>query len=288
MSTYLVLDSNYMCHRVKHALGGLKHGETPTGTVYGFFKSVAILQDQFRTPHVIFCWDSKTNKRKELLPSYKEKRHTAKEDISEEELQFEWEFVRQMKRLRVRYLKMIGFRNIFVQKRLESDDIIASICKRISEEHEAVIVSADKDLYQLLKPNVSFYNPHKSQLYTVAHFRKEYGISPQKWGLVKSIAGCPTDEVPGIPGVGEKTAIKHLLGQLNPETKTSKKIEAEKQAYIKRNKPLVVLPFKGTKRFEIKEDSLSKKGWNRVVKELGMNSFRTKMPFLSTKGRGLI
>ncbi len=282
---WLILDCNYLCHRAKHSTGGLSHNNKPTGVIYGFLKSIQALQEQFNTADIVFCWDSKTSKREKVYPDYKAQRKDKYKDMSDEELEFEKEFRLQMKLLRIRYLKTIGYKNVLVQPGYESDDIIASICKWLDNEDEAIIITSDKDLYQCIKHNVSFFDPSKGKRTTLQGFKKKYGISPTDWAKVKSIAGCVTDNVSGIQGVGEKTAIKYIQDKLKRDSKTYLKIIKNEFFTCMENDVLVKLPFKGTKRFELQEDEISKTGWRKVTKALGMNSIRDKAPTTNKRKR---
>jgi len=277
---YLLLDCNFLCHRMKHTMGDLSYKGSATGIIYGFLESLSGFQDLFNTSRFIFCWDSKYSKRKEIYPESKANRD--KKEYSEEEIKFDIAFRKQMKKLRTTYLPMIGFKNIFVQKGYESDDIIASICscKYLDEENEAIIITSDKDLYQCIRPNVSFYNPQTSKILTLQGFKKQYGIHPIRWGLVKSFAGCTTDNVVGIRGIGEKTAIKYMERELGTYTKAHQAIMSpEGTTIFNRNQKLVILPFEGTQQFKLRRDKLSEGGWKQVTKLLGMKSIRDRIPF---------
>ena len=97
---------------------------------------------------------------------------------------------------------------------------------------------------------------------------------------MKALAGCSTDSVPGIKGVGEKTAIKYLKNELKESSKIYQRIISKEGWNIyKRNIELVKLPFTGTKIFKLKTDKLSATGWKEVVEQLGMKSIRERMPF---------
>jgi len=280
---WLILDCNYLCHRAKWTTGGLSYENTPTGVIYGFLKSITHFQEYFNTPHVIFCWDSKYSKREEIFPAYKSNRKNKYKDMNEDEIKFEKEFRQQMIMLRKKYLPTIGYKNVFVQRGYEADDIIASICFNLPMLDEAVIVSSDQDLYQLINPQVSFYNPVKGKVLTLQGFKKKYGIEPHLWGEVKVIAGCNTDGVPGIKGVGEKTAIKYLKKELKKTSQAYQIISTADFSLIRRNKKLVVLPFKGTKNFRLQKDEISKEGWKKTIEELGMKSLKDKPPIFKRK-----
>jgi len=273
---HLILDSNYLAHRAKYVFGNLSDKGSATGVIYGFLKDLLILRDKFQTNHFVFCWDHPFSKRQNLLPAYKQ--HREKEFDSKEEQEFELEFQRQIIALRDTYLPIIGFCNIFWQVGYEADDIIAMVCKNLNPAtEEGIIVTADQDLYQLLRINITWYNPRTKEHLNVSKFKKKYGIKPKQWIKVKAIAGCHSDNVPGVPGVGEKTAIKYLRGELNPSYKTYQAIKNHWQDIVLRNRPLVELPLNGTISRSLKEaDNVTQEGWNEVTKALGMKSIRYK------------
>lgn len=284
---WLVIDVSFVCRRAFHTLKDLSHEDVKTGVVYGFFLSVVELMEQFMTQKVVFCFDYGKGIRKTMLPEYKRKRHS--KELTEEEVAAEEEYRRQVKLLRTDYLKDAGFRNLFFQKGYESDDVIASFTMALSSGESAIIVSADGDLLQLLRPNVSMWNPAKRALVTYSAFRKEYGIHPRVWAHVKAIGGCRTDEVPGVKGVGEKTALKYLLNQLKPESKVYQKIASvEGAAIAKRNLPLVQLPLHGTEQFSADPTFAPSDGWERVCKKLGMESLLHQSPFVSKRRRSTL
>ena len=74
MRKWILLDCPYLCHRMKHTMGDLSFKGAATGIIYGFLKSLSGFQDLFRTSNFVFCWDSKTSKRKEIYPEYKANR----------------------------------------------------------------------------------------------------------------------------------------------------------------------------------------------------------------------
>ncbi len=280
---FLILDCNFLCHRLKHSMGGLSFEGGSTGIIYGFLKSIPMYQEMFDTPHIIFCWDSKTSKRQEIFSKYKLNRLIRKREMDEEELVFETEFRYQMKMLRLKYLPMIGFQNIFCQKGYEADDLIASFCLSISEKNDIVIITSDQDLYQCLATNIFIYDPNKRKRMTLQGLSKQHGLRPHEWLMMKAMAGCSTDNVPGVKGIGEKTAIKHLRGELSNTSKAFKRINSDEGWKIyRRNLKLVSLPFQGafqgTKKLRLKKDNLSADGWKQVIRKLGLKSIRDKVP----------
>lgn len=269
---WLIFDCNYLCHRAKHVFGELSYGDNYTGVTYGFLKDINYYQTSFDADNVIFCWDSKSSKRRELYSTYKANRIEKQKEWNEEEIKQEQEFKLQILKLRKVYLKELGYKNIFCQKGYESDDLIASLCKSIPQSDEIVIISADHDLYQLLRSNVSMYSPQARKLLTLQGFTKKYNIPPKLWVDVKCLAGCDSDNVEGIKGVGEKTAIKYLLNQLKETSKIYKTIQNNINRVCLKNRILVKLPFEGTKTFELRPNEVTNEKWKRVKKKLGIKS----------------
>lgn len=207
--------------------------------MFGFMRQMLTLSKKFDTNKFIFVWDSKKNFRYKLYPSYKNR-----SPLTDEEKEFEKFAFKQFIELRTKTLPKFGFKNIFIQTGMEADDIIAIITQNYNREF--VIVSGDGDLYQLLKSNVEMYSPKKKKLLTEDSFTQEYEITPKEWVMVKRVAGCRSDKVEGISGIGEKRAIQYIKGTLNEKTKGYQNIINGKDI-IDRNKALVELPFEGTK-----------------------------------------
>jgi DNA polymerase-1 len=281
--TYLLLDSNFLAYRLFHAMGELSYGAVKTGVIFGFLRSIPQFQDQFGTDAMVFCFDRDIPKRRALLPEYKARRHAP---TTQEERDVRAYLYEQVELLRTRYLPRIGYVNIFSQKGYEADDVIARVVQDLSPEDEAIIISADSDLYQLLAPNVLLYNPRHQRMVTYRSFLREKGIRPEQWARVRAIAGCHTDEIPGVPRVGEKTAIKFLLGMLKPTLASYAAICSEEgREIVHRNKALVKLPFKGIGAFPIQPDRLSYKGWYKVCDDLGMQSLKGRDPLSQRAAR---
>lgn len=264
----LLIDSNYLAHQARYTLGGLSKDEIPTGILFGFLNRILYLGKMFRTNDFVFYWDSKKSRRKRLYPSYKEKRT---KDRTEED----WELVKvayeQFNILKEEILPMMGFRNIVHQTGYESDDTIASTV--LYKLGEFVVVTADEDLFQLLN-YCNIYNPQKEKLFNAQWFQLEYGINPSKWAMVKAIAGCKSDCVEGIAGVGTKTAIKYLKNELKSTTKAYKAITSKDgKRIIQRNLPLVELPFKGTKEPDFKQNQFNKDIFFDICEMYGFESF---------------
>lgn len=273
--TWLVLDCSFLGHRSLHTAGELSYEGVKTGTIFGFLNQVIDLQEMFGTGNVVFAFDSKTSKRKKIFPGYKQKRHT--KDLTDEERAALDEFRVQMRRLRKKILPALGFGNVFQVKGLEADDIIASVVQSsLRPGDDAVIVSADQDLYQLVSDNVIQYNPNKRLRITPHNFENITGVKrPSQWKLVKEISGCRSDEVPGVPGVGEKTAVQYIRGELKQTSKKHLAIVTG-MAIRERNRKLTSLPFFPTPSFALSRDLLQREHWEPLCRELGFRSLRKR------------
>jgi len=267
MSTYLVIDVSNLAHRAFHTTGGLSYGDQSTGVLFGLFRDIVTLKELFGVDRFAFCFDSRTHKRHEIFSEYKNNR---RRELTEEEAERYSELYEQLRQFRTDHLPYIGFENVFHEEGYEADDLMASICCNLRSEDKAIIISSDQDLFQLLKHNsVSIWNPIQKKAISETSFRKMYDIDACNWNEVKAIAGCSGDGVPGVPGVGEKTAIKYLNMMLKTD---SKKFEAilRSEEMIVRNMKLVTLPFDGTPILELNESSIDIGAWNEIMEELGV------------------
>jgi 5'-3' exonuclease len=230
----------------------------------------------------VFAFDTGRPRRCKLLPSYKSARAAKYAEESEEEQAARRDFHRQVQLLRTTYLPATGFRNVFAAHGFEADDIIAALAAGVPPEREAVIVSSDKDLWQCLRPNVYTWNAHTRRAYTYELFRAEWGLEPSAWANVKALAGCNTDNVPGVPGVGEKTAARHLRGELGATTKAAAKIAVSGDLHT-RNLAVVRLPYPNTPIFDMVPDEVTEAKWQALADMLGMNSIRATVPRAAKK-----
>ena len=272
----LLLDCNGMCHALRHTMEGLTHRGQETGIIYGFLMQLLALRKRFHPWLFVFAWDSQSSLRKQISKEYKANRSSVMASKEEEEsrrLAF-----RQFDLLREEILPVLNLdRWNFRVDGYEADDIIADVVRRC--EGTKVIVSQDHDLYQLLSKDCSMYSTKTRREYIRRDFQIEYGIDPERWPAVKAVAGCPGDNVIGVSGVGEQTAIKYLNGMLSRGKKWDL-IDAS-QAQIELNRRLVLLPLDGAMIVPASviagwgEDrsELSESGFRSVCRQYGLHSF---------------
>ena len=279
----MIIDHSAVCHAVK--FGFAKQGidqikDTPF-IVYGYFLTFQYLIKNIQPKLIAFACDSKESKRKEIYPEYKDR----DKNKTEENKQLDEIAYPQFNLLKEKVLPKIGYKNIFESKGLEADDIIARICKHYSN-NEIVIVSRDNDLWQLLSDKVAMFDPSLKQWFTKGDLQKKWEVTPKEWGKIKRIVGCSGDNVQGIKGVAAKTAIKYLKGELSKTTKNGKPLKTyeaitsdEGKKIIKRNKKLVILPFKNTPTYYLQDDYLSLEGFKKVIKKYKFKSIQKDIEY---------
>jgi 5'-3' exonuclease len=275
MSLYLLFDCQFLAHRAYHSVGGLQHEGEATGVAFGVLRDIEYLTDMFGADATVHAWDfGGPGLRGQAVPGYKAGRAIKAAEWSDEEKQSRAWFREQVLDLRQKHLIAMGYRNVFCVPGYEADDIIAVAVNMLGPGDEAIIISADKDLWQCLGASVSCYNPITKKLMTIARFQAEYfGIDPALWASVKALAGCDSDDIVGIAGVGDKTAAAYYGHKLNPKTKKYHAI-LENLHIHNENIKLTRLPYPGLKLPALQKDQLSEEGRIHVHCALGMRHDR--------------
>lgn len=206
MKRLVVIDGKSVFYRGYYAMSNLSTGDgTPTGGVYGFAAMSMELLKKLKPDYVAVAWDKpKTNirKRLELYPEYKAGRKPAPPD-----------FYEQIPLLH-ELLHALGW-PLYELDDYEADDIMATLARKASEQGiETCLITSDLDALQVVGPLVHVYVMKKgfSQIdkFDVEAFETKYGITVEQFLDLKSLKGDSSDNIPGVPGVGEKTAIDLL------------------------------------------------------------------------------
>ena len=196
---YLVDGSGYI-FRAYHALPPMNRADgTPTNAVYGFCAMLfRLLEDHPGAPMAVIFDHSGRSFRNDLYPEYKAHRPPAPEDLVPQ-----FGLIRDAVRaFNLPCLEQEGY---------EADDLIATYARLANERgQEVVVVSSDKDLMQLVRPGVAMFDPMKNVAIGPAEVLARFGVPPEKVVDVQALAGDATDNVPGVPGIGIKTAA-HLI-----------------------------------------------------------------------------
>jgi len=276
MKPWVLIDISFLAHRARYATADLAYDDFNTGILFGFWEQLRTIcsDPNINSNKVVLFFDSRQSYRKRILPSYKGDR---KKDMTDEEKEQLGIMYDQIKLLRRTILPAIGFQ-VIRQTGLESDDLIAEAANILtSNKEKGIIVSADGDLWQCISDYVRWYDPARRKGYDSDSFIEAKGIEPALWRDVKCIAGCSGDNVPGVPGVGVKTAIKFLTRQLPPHYKTYKAITSyDGETIISRNEKLVALPHLKTKTFELREPEYNPDAFFSMCERYGFLSYLRK------------
>jgi len=173
----------------------------------------------------------------------------------------------QIQILRKEIMPVLGFQNSFMQVGLEADDLIAIFVR--NNPGQAIVLTNDDDLLQLVDDCV-WHSPQRKMTVNAKTFREKYGITPRAWKRMKAIAGCSSDKVPGIVGIGEAYALQYLKNEMKIDSKRYNDIKAGKEI-IKRNRLLVGLPHPKTKRLVLQQDEFNLDGFLAVCDMYGLN-----------------
>ena len=210
----LLVDGNYFLHRVMHTPAFLSlqtlEGRM-TGGVYGVIRTIHATLKVFPTCGKCFvCWDGGRSRRREhLLPDYKKNRDEdpdATLEEKQEKAEYTKNFEDQKKELQ-RGLGFLGIRQLELPDR-EADDLIGWVTLNLPEAK--VVVTEDRDLLQLVYPYCSIFQPMKEVCVTAENFQETTGVPVNLFLLSKALSGDKSDNIPGIPKVGD-TIVKRVM-----------------------------------------------------------------------------
>ena len=197
--TLTIIDTFGFLFRNFYALPPLKSKKgVPTGMLTGFLKFIASLGKEFPTDFIVFSLDSKEKTfRKEIYPQYKENRPEPPEDL---QIQLP---------IAIDLIKEMGFKMIEIPG-YESDDIIASLATTAAKQGIKVqIVSQDKDMYQLIDDEkIVIFDPVKKEIIDEKKAIEKFGVHPKDFVNFQALVGDSSDNIPGVKGIGVKTAAK--------------------------------------------------------------------------------
>ena len=192
----ILIDGSAYIFRAFHALPPMNRKDgTPVNAVYGFTNMVMKLVDDLRPEHAIVVFDhARENFRNDIFPEYK-----ANRGETPEELIPQFPLIRDATRaLNLPMAEVPGF---------EADDLIAAYTREgLAQGMTVVIVSSDKDLMQLIRPGVTMLDPMKQKTIGADEVMERFGVTPDKVVDIQALAGDSIDNVPGVPGIGVKTA----------------------------------------------------------------------------------
>ncbi|MDR2179953.1 MAG: DNA polymerase I [Synergistaceae bacterium] len=223
----LIVDGHGLAFRAFYAVPSLNAPDgTPTNAIMGFMNMLTKVEHDFSPQRCVIVFDAPgPTFRHELYKEYKAGRKPTPED-----------FKPQVPLLR-ELLTALGY-PVVMEPGVEADDVIASLALAVAREgEEALIVTSDKDLFQVLGPGVKMLRPLKGiatlKLYDENVFTEEFGFPPGSMPDYLALLGDSSDNVPGVAGIGEKTALQ-LIGETKTLEQLFESLEDQKPALGKK------------------------------------------------------
>lgn len=276
--TLLLIDANSLIHRAYHALPPLTDSKgEPAGAIYGLANSLLKVLREIGPEYVVAAFDRpEPTFRKKMFKDYKAHRPPADRELIHQ-IKKSYEV---MEKFNIRIVELAGF---------EADDIIGTLVKRFSgNDMKTVILTGDLDTLQLVKNGeVEVRTPQKGagemKVYDEKAVEERFGVRPGQLADFKGLVGDSSDNIPGVPGIGEKTAaeiireysnLENALKKMDPESKVGKKLMPAKEkalfsrklAEIELNAPV------STELRDLKHTSPNKENLLGYFKELGFVS----------------
>lgn len=200
---YLIDGSSFL-YRAYYALKPMHAPDgTPVNAVYGFCRMIKRFFDRFDPAYCAVVWDSPGKTvRHEMFANYKATRQSQPTDFSSQ------------KQLVKEFADLIGLHQI-AENGVEADDLLAALARDFSKKGiKTIIVTSDKDLSQIVSADIALFDPFKETVRDVIAVENDYGFSIAKIPFFYALIGDTSDNIPGVRGIGEKTAQK-LVVQFN-------------------------------------------------------------------------
>ncbi len=216
-----LVDGSGYIFRAFYALPPLTSPDgVPVNAVLGFSNMFMRLTQKIACDYCLVLFDAKReNYRNQIFADYKGTRKEIPEELIPQ-----FPIIREATdAMSLNHLEMEGY---------EADDLIATYAAQsLAKGYEVVVVSADKDLMQLIRPGVEFFDPMKDKFFSPEDVKEKFGVYPDKVIDVQALAGDSTDNVPGVPGIGLKTAAQLIneYGSLQAVLERAGEIKQEKR-----------------------------------------------------------
>lgn len=298
----LLIDGNSMANRAFYATMG-RMMKTPTGistnAVYGFFQIMFKTIEEENPDKIIVAFDiSSSEKRIKIFSEYKAGRHKTPEDLT-----MQFPIIKEL-------LRMMNI-PIVQKDGIEADDILGAIAKKEGKKgNKIIILTGDRDYFQLVDMNVNIRYPKtimgKTEyiIYDNYKVNEEYGLTPEKLIEVKALMGDASDNIPGVKGIGEKTALKLIIqfgslekiyeyiensdGKEIAKATLNKLIQDKEMAYISRDLGRIDIEYDYEKDLGINIDSIKYTDWRTeeaysYLKKISFNKFLDKFKDIEIK-----
>jgi len=221
MKKWMLIDGNSITYRAFFAMPPLTNSSgMQTNAIYGFTTMLLKLLEEHKPTHILVAFDAgKTNFRHEQFDEYKAGRQKTPPELSQQ-----FPLLKELiAAFGIAQYEIAGY---------EADDIIGTLTAKADQQGiEALVISGDKDMLQLASSNVTIAVTRKGvsevELYSPATIDEKYGLKPEQIIDLKGLMGDTSDNIPGVPGVGEKTALK-LLHQFPTVEEVLANLDAQK------------------------------------------------------------
>ncbi len=260
-----MIDGNSLVYRSYYAIRFLSNSKGfPTNAIFGFISMLKKLIEKEKPPYLGIVFDVKgPTIRHKAFKDYKAHRKPMPEDL-----------VVQIPLIK----KVVQAMNIpfFEHENYEADDVLGSLAHQASKKQiPSVIVTTDKDIFQLVDNLTSVYNPVKDIYLDEKKVKELFGVSPSQVTDVLALWGDPSDNIPGVPGIGEKTS-KSLISQYGSLDNLLDKLDQVKKAplrdkikqnldQLKLSRQLVTIEKGLTLKFSLKDFSISEPNREELI-----------------------
>jgi DNA polymerase-1 len=295
----LMIDGHALTFRAYHALPNLTNSEGfPTGAIFGFFSMFLKALEDIKPTHALVAFDmSGPTFRHKMDGDYKAHRPPVPDEIN----------------LQVpKIIEILEAMNmpVFTKQGFEADDLLGIISRLTPKNTFNIIATGDKDLYQLINGNTVIYRFKgfggfsETALYDEKKFTDEYGIKPGQWVDFKGLRGDPSDNIPGVKGIGEKTGLELVrefesieklykeVAKKNPKIKPAvlKKLE-EGKVYAELSRRLAFIDVSHKIDFDFQQALIADYDQEKVIalfQHYGIKSLIPKLPKISGKAQKAI
>ncbi len=217
-----LVDATAFCYRAFYALRNLStsYGQ-PTNAVFGFVKMIKKIIDEYRPDYIAVCFDvSRDTFRSKKFAEYKMQRPSMPDSL-----------VSQIPLIK-EVVSAFGLK-LVEKEGFEADDLIATLARKAaSEKFSVTIISSDKDILQLVDGNIKVFSPYKDEgvTYDTDKVKERFGVDPALVPDVIALMGDESDNIPGVAGIGEKTASRLIneFGTLDNLIENRQNIDKEK------------------------------------------------------------
>ena len=307
----LIIDSLNLFTRHFIANPTISSNGDHVGGIVGYLKANQLLSERFSPSNVYVIWEGGGSpRRRAIQASYKNSRRPQKlnrfysdEEIPDTVENRNWQIASLIK-----LLNFAGINQLYVSD-CEADDIIGFLCLDKFKPKNKIIISSDKDLYQLIDETTLQWSPGQKKIIKAEDVKEKFGVYPENFCLVRSFVGDVSDNLSGIKGAGFKSVVKRfpeinervflledLISTAVEKSKTSKlKIYSEiasNPEIPRRNWKLMNLGYRNLSSFQInkvssvlesKNDKRNKLNFIREQSKVGINNFNVERFFMSTR-----